>query len=198
MRGEGCCFMQAMRAIYNTIRDRLRPRRSRQRTKNYRICRNSAMAKKEKNPRKHLTSGLNSWVFMNNITPANMNTARRKSEKEDGVHEELQERLRSSLQASQERRKPQWVVQRGSKQNSLAVSMEGAQARDLQPGKPQHDETQAQGNHQLGEAISEVIKEAQTGEDFQPAEPASKNISIKQFIAQTANNSLTFSLWECY
>ncbi|KAG5274801.1 hypothetical protein AALO_G00140260 [Alosa alosa] len=54
LRGERGCFMEAMRAIFNTIRDRLRPRRERQKTKNYRICRNSAMAKIELEKQRNL------------------------------------------------------------------------------------------------------------------------------------------------
>ncbi|XP_041917344.1 uncharacterized protein LOC121681592 isoform X3 [Alosa sapidissima] len=180
VRGERGCFMEAMRAIFNTIRDRLRPRRARQRTKNYRICRNSAMAmtKSEKkiDPKKHLSSGLNTRLTKRNHSAetANVDTAGRRMQ-EDG---ELKERLKSSLRAVQVKRKPHWVLQRAWGQNK----MEDTQAEeDLQPTEPASEkanmeDTLLEENLQPAEPASEKAKM----EDLQPTEPASWVVAYGQ------------------
>ncbi|KAG5262123.1 hypothetical protein AALO_G00292470 [Alosa alosa] len=89
VRGESGCFMGAMRALLNTIRNRLRPKRKRQRTKNYRICHNSAMAKiKRRKLKKQLTSGLYTKLRKPNHLVKG-----------------------KPVRAFQERRKPRWVLQ---------------------------------------------------------------------------------------
>ncbi|XP_048090322.1 uncharacterized protein LOC125288206 isoform X2 [Alosa alosa] len=81
--------MGAMRALLNTIRNRLRPKRKRQRTKNYRICHNSAMAKiKRRKLKKQLTSGLYTKLRKPNHLVKG-----------------------KPVRAFQERRKPRWVLQ---------------------------------------------------------------------------------------
>ncbi|XP_041936972.1 uncharacterized protein LOC121698720 isoform X1 [Alosa sapidissima] len=118
VRGESGCFMGAMRALLNTIRNRLRPKRKRQRTKNYRICHNSAMAKiKRRKLKKQLTTGLNIKLSKPNHVAKG-----------------------TSVRAFQERRKPRWVLQtREDLQPAEPASdpnTENTQAReDLKPAE---------------------------------------------------------------
>ncbi|KAG5267384.1 hypothetical protein AALO_G00221130 [Alosa alosa] len=175
LRRECGCFMEAMRAIFNTIRDRLRPRRTLQRTKNYRICRNSTMAKikseKERDLKKHLSSGLNTRSTKRNhsanVKKANMDTAEKRVQ-EDGAPGELKERLQSSLWAFQVRRKPHWVLQSGRGQNSIdGLNMEDTQAgEDIRPTEPASEKAN------MEDTLAE--EDLQSGEpDLQLAEPAS-------------------------
>ncbi|XP_048111657.1 uncharacterized protein LOC125302490 [Alosa alosa] len=183
VRGERGCFMEAMRAIFNTIRDRLRPRRARQRTKNYRICRNSAMAmtKSEKkiDPKKHLSSGLNTRLTKRNHSAetANVDTAERRMQ-EDGAPGELKERLKSSLRAVQVRRKPHWVLQRGWGQNKMEDTQAGEELQPTQPAseKANMEDTLLEENLQPAEPVSEKAKM----KDLQPAEPASWVVAYGQ------------------
>lgn len=114
--------MSAMRALFNTIRDRFKPQRARQRTKNYRICRNLAMAKiepeKKKREKKQLTSGLNASIKKQNQA-ANVNMAQRRVHEDDGAPGDLQKRIRSSQRALQQKRKPYWVLHRGWRRCSM-------------------------------------------------------------------------------
>ncbi|XP_062384574.1 uncharacterized protein LOC134071752 [Sardina pilchardus] len=156
VRGERGCFMGAMRALMNTIRNRLKPKRARQRTKNHRICQNSAMtlmkSAKERKLKKQqlLSSGLN-------IKPSKPNplakgtpnsTAQRGMQKQTETPGEVQERLKSSLQAFRERRKPRWVVQ---------TRVEFPPAELLSEAKENVENTQAGEDLQSGEPASWVM-----------------------------------------
>ncbi|XP_041956754.1 uncharacterized protein LOC121715283 [Alosa sapidissima] len=165
--------MEAMRAIFKTIRDRLRPSRRRQRTKNYRICRNSAMAKikpcQERNLKKQLTSELNTkkTKAVNGKT-ANLDTAdSERRVQEDGAPGELNERLKYSLWAFQERPKPHWVLQRGWGQNTMDdLNMDTLAEEDLQPAESANERAN--------------MEETLAVEDLQSAEPASWLVAYGQ------------------
>ncbi|XP_041951621.1 uncharacterized protein LOC121711846 isoform X2 [Alosa sapidissima] len=180
VRGDHGCFMQAMRVCLATIRDRIRQRRTRQRTKNYRTCQNFAVAKtdseKGRKGKKSLDSGLNTRAYKPNhsakVAPANVDTTQGRRQQEDGAPGKLQDRMKASLQAFEERRKPYWVLQR--EKNMDDINREASQARgDLQPGEPATEKVN--------------MEDTEAGEDLQPDEPASwvvTNAQMWQKMAQ--------------
>ncbi|KAG5269481.1 hypothetical protein AALO_G00202490 [Alosa alosa] len=128
LRGERGCFMKAMRAIFNTIRNRLTPKRARQRTT------------EDRRNLKKQSFGLNTRLTKRkhsaNVRTANMDTAERRVQED-----ELKERLKYSLQTFRVRRKPHWVLQRGWGQNNMdELNMNDTQAgEDLQPAEPANE-----------------------------------------------------------
>ncbi|KAG5284378.1 hypothetical protein AALO_G00026040 [Alosa alosa] len=165
-RGEHGCFMEAIRVCLATIRDRIRQRRTRQRTKNDRISRNSAMEKGRKGKKSPvLNSGMNTKVYKPKhaakVTPANMDTAQGRRQEEDGAPGKLQDRMKASLQAFQEQRKPYWVFQREWREKTLDQTnrVDSKAREDLQPGEPASENAN--------------IEDTEAGEDLQPDEQAS-------------------------
>ncbi|XP_062379401.1 uncharacterized protein LOC134067928 [Sardina pilchardus] len=131
-----------MSALLNAIRHRLRPKRRQQRTKNHRICCNSAMAKRK------LAKGREpTWAYSGlNAKPSKLN----RIAKGTSANAELQERLKSSVQAFEEKRKPHWVVlQPAEPAGQAEVIMENTEAGE-DPAKQPRDMA-SMNNTQLGE-----------------------------------------------
>ncbi|XP_062384563.1 uncharacterized protein LOC134071742 [Sardina pilchardus] len=162
-RGENGCFMGPMSALLNAIRHRLRPKRRRQRTKNHRICNNSAMAKKKSAKEREPA-----WAYSGlNAKPSKLNRVA----KGTPANTELQERLKSSVRAFEEKRKPRRVVlQPAEPAGQAEVIMENTEAgEDLNPAKQLRDmasikNTQLGGNPQHGELDLQADEPA-TGPD---------------------------------
>ncbi|XP_062375185.1 uncharacterized protein LOC134063605 [Sardina pilchardus] len=152
-----------MSALLNAIRHRLRPKRRRQRTKNHRICCNSAMAKRKSAKEREPT-----WAYSGlNAKPSKLNRIANGTP----TNAELQERLKSSVRAFEEKRKPRWVVlQPAEPAGQAEVIMENTEAGE-DPAKQPRDMASMK-NTQLGE-------NPQHGElDLRADEPATGPDSI--------------------
>ncbi|KAG5272937.1 hypothetical protein AALO_G00170920 [Alosa alosa] len=190
VRGERRGFMEAMRAFFTTIRNRIRQRRTWQRTKNYRICRNLAMVKIESAKERTLKKQVKSWFMAKinkrrhstNIT-AEVDSTKSRIQEKDEAPRDLRERMRSALQAFREGRKPRWEplnMEDTRAGEDLHETQAGEdlhiQAREYRPDTQDREElheTQAgvdlhdtQAGENLQTQAGEDVHETQTGEDL--------------------------------
>ena len=119
MESRGC-FVDALRAIFSSIRDKIRKRGVKQRRRNYRISKMQAIAKMDQERGRGLKATVRPEVEVVR-SRARLVASGWKPRGEEGevTKSKVQEKMDTTLQAFQESRKPQRVQLRAQRQKHL-------------------------------------------------------------------------------